>query len=143
MKHILLWVVTKNIKLKKIENSFSFPPLMTPQRLHMQGFSVLPGLLPACRLWGQFLPGLKDMEKILDSVCGSRPSDRLNKVISELNRKNTEDVSAGILKLASVSAGRQSPGNLTPAAPQREEEEESHDHVGFGLFDLSSALLRI
>lgn len=79
--------------------------------------------------------------------------DRLNKVISELNRKNIEDVIAqGISKLASVPAGgavavSTAPGSATPAvgsAPaiadekkeeKKEESEGSEDDMGFGLFD--------
>ena len=75
--------------------------------------------------------------------------DQLNKVISKLSRKNTEDVIAqGIGKLASVPAGgavavSAAPGSATPAvgsapaaADEKEEEsEESEDDMGFGLFD--------
>ena len=58
MKHISLWVVTKKIKFKKIENSLGFPSL-TLQRSHVQGFSALLELLPTCSPRGQFLPQLQ------------------------------------------------------------------------------------
>ncbi|XP_055249792.1 60S acidic ribosomal protein P2-like [Moschus berezovskii] len=48
----------------------------------------------------------KEIKKILDSVGIEADDDQLNKIISELNRKNIEDVIAqGIGKLASVPAG--------------------------------------
>ena len=92
------------------------------------------------------------MEKILDSVCIQADDNRLNKVISELNRKNIEDVIAqGIGKLASVPAGGAvavsaapgstalSVGSALAAAEKKEEKKEeskeSDDDMGFGLFD--------
>ncbi|ELK38183.1 60S acidic ribosomal protein P2 [Myotis davidii] len=57
-------------------------------------------------LGGNASPSAKDIKKILDSVGIEADDDRLNKVISELNGKNIEDVIAqGIGKLASVPAG--------------------------------------
>ncbi|XP_049637243.1 60S acidic ribosomal protein P2 isoform X2 [Suncus etruscus] len=103
-------------------------------------------------LGGNSSPSAKDIKKILDSVGIEADDDRLNKVISELNGKNIEDVIAqGIGKLASVPAGgavavSAAPGAAAPAsgsAPaaeekkeeKKEESEESDDDMGFGLFD--------
>ncbi|CAK6449829.1 large ribosomal subunit protein P2 isoform 1-T1 [Molossus nigricans] len=104
-------------------------------------------------LGGNASPSAKDIKKILDSVGIEADDDRLNKVISELNGKNIEDVIAqGIGKLASVPAGgavavSAAPGSAAPAAgsapaaaeekkdEKKEESEESDDDMGFGLFD--------
>ncbi|XP_057585728.1 60S acidic ribosomal protein P2 isoform X2 [Hippopotamus amphibius kiboko] len=103
-------------------------------------------------LGGNSSPSAKDIRKILDSVGIEADDDRLNKVISELNGKNIEDVIAqGINKLASVPAGgavavSAAQGSAAPAAgsapaaeekkeEKKEESEESDDDMGFGLFD--------
>ncbi|XP_058382076.1 large ribosomal subunit protein P2 isoform X2 [Diceros bicornis minor] len=103
-------------------------------------------------LGGNTSPSAKDIRKILDSVGIEADDDRLNKVISELNGKNIEDVIAqGIGKLASVPAGgavavSAAPGSTAPVAgsapaaeekkeEKKEESEESDDDMGFGLFD--------
>lgn len=73
-------------------------------------------------LGGNSSPSAKDIKKILDSVGIEADDDRLNKVISELNGKNIEDVIAqGVGKLASVPAGgavavSAAPGSAAPAA---------------------------
>nr|XP_006977292.1 60S acidic ribosomal protein P2 isoform X2 [Peromyscus maniculatus bairdii] len=102
-------------------------------------------------LGGNSSPSAKDIKKILDSVGIEADDDRLNKVISELNGKNIEDVIAqGVGKLASVPAGgavavSAAPGSAAPAAgsapaaeekkDEKKESEESDDDMGFGLFD--------
>ncbi|XP_040612121.1 60S acidic ribosomal protein P2-like [Mesocricetus auratus] len=103
-------------------------------------------------LGGNSSPSTKDIKKILDCVGIEADNDRLNKVISELNGKNIEDVIAqGVSKLASVPAGgavavSAAPGSAAPAASsapdaaekkeeKKEESEESDDNMGFGLFD--------
>ena len=104
-------------------------------------------------LGGNSSPSAKDIKKILDSVGIEADDDRLNKVISELNGKNIEDLIAqGIGKLASVPAGgavviSTALGSAAPAvgsAPaaveekkeeKKEELEESDDDMGFSLFD--------
>ncbi|XP_007465990.1 PREDICTED: 60S acidic ribosomal protein P2 [Lipotes vexillifer] len=104
-------------------------------------------------LGGNSSPNAKDIKKILDSVGIEADDDRLNKVISELNGKNIEDVIAqGIGKLARVPAGgaaavSAAAGAAAPAvgsAPaaaeeageeRKEESEASDDDMGFGLFD--------
>ncbi|XP_036023047.1 60S acidic ribosomal protein P2-like [Onychomys torridus] len=97
-------------------------------------------------------PSAKDIKKMLDSVGIEADDDRLNKVISELNGKNIEDVIAqGVGKLASVPAGgavavSAAPGPAVPVAgsapaaaeekkDEKEESEESDDDRGFRLFD--------
>ncbi|XP_036729417.1 60S acidic ribosomal protein P2-like [Balaenoptera musculus] len=100
-------------------------------------------------LGGNTSPSAKDIKKILDSVGIKEDDDQLNKVISELNGKNIEDVIAqGIRKLASVPSGRPvaisaAPGTAALAAgsapvaaeEKKEESEESDDDMGFGSFD--------
>ncbi|NXS68428.1 RLA2 protein, partial [Pandion haliaetus] len=104
-------------------------------------------------LGGNESPTSKDLKKILDSVGIETDDERMNKVISELNGKNIEDVIAqGNGKLASMPAGGAvavSPGGgsaaptaaAAPAAAEekkeekKEESEESDDNMGFGLFD--------
>ncbi|XP_021258060.1 60S acidic ribosomal protein P2 isoform X1 [Numida meleagris] len=104
-------------------------------------------------LGGNESPTSKDLKKILDSVGIETDDERLNKVISELNGKNIEDVIAqGNGKLASMPAGGAvaAPAGGVSAAPaagaapaaaeekkeeKKEESEESDDDMGFGLFD--------
>ncbi|KAJ6664977.1 hypothetical protein lerEdw1_005208 [Lerista edwardsae] len=103
-------------------------------------------------LGGNESPTSKDLKKILDSVGIETDDERVNKVISELNGKNIEDVIAqGNSKLASMPAGGavavSAGGSAAPAAgaapapaeekkeEKKEESEESDDDMGFGLFD--------
>ncbi|XP_063145369.1 large ribosomal subunit protein P2 isoform X2 [Candoia aspera] len=102
-------------------------------------------------LGGNESPSSKDLKKILDSVGIETDDERVNKVISELNGKNIEDVIAqGNSKLASMPAGgavavssggpAAPAGGPAPAAEEKKEEkkeesEESDDDMGFGLFD--------
>ncbi|KAM6466631.1 60S acidic ribosomal protein P2 [Python bivittatus] len=103
-------------------------------------------------LGGNESPSSKDLKKILDSVGIETDDERVNKVISELNGKNIEDVIAqGNSKLASMPAGgavavssggpAAPAGGAAPAAAEekkeekKEESEESDDDMGFGLFD--------
>uniref|UniRef100_A0AC11BXA3 Uncharacterized protein n=1 Tax=Ovis aries TaxID=9940 RepID=A0AC11BXA3_SHEEP len=102
----------------------------------------------------------KEIKKILDGIGIKADDDQLNKVISELNRKNIEDVIAqGIGKLASVPAGgavavSAAPGSTALFAgsalaaaekkeEKKEESKESDDDMGFGLFDKSPTPLQI
>ena len=135
----------------------SFPSLMPP-RSHVRGCSATAEMRYVASyllatLGGNSSPSAKDIKKILDSVGIEADDDRLNKVISELNGKNIEDLIAqGIGKLASVPAGgavviSTALGSAAPAvgsAPaaveekkeeKKEELEESDDDMGFGLFD--------
>uniref|UniRef100_A0A8D0C6Z8 Large ribosomal subunit protein P2 n=1 Tax=Salvator merianae TaxID=96440 RepID=A0A8D0C6Z8_SALMN len=103
-------------------------------------------------LGGNESPNSKDLKKILDSVGIETDDERVNKVISELNGKNIEDVIAqGNSKLASMPVGgavaASAGGSAAPAAgaapaaaeekkeEKKEESEESDDDMGFGLFD--------
>ncbi|XP_060775449.1 60S acidic ribosomal protein P2 [Neoarius graeffei] len=103
-------------------------------------------------LGGNTSPSTKDIKSILGSVGIEAEDERLNKVISELNGKDINDVmNAGLAKLASVPAGgavavSAAPGGGAPAAgaapaaeekkeEKKEESEESDEDMGFGLFD--------
>ncbi|KAJ8249154.1 hypothetical protein GJAV_G00231760 [Gymnothorax javanicus] len=103
-------------------------------------------------LGGNSSPQAEDIKKILDSVGIEADDTRLEKVITELNGKNVDEVIAqGCGKLASVPSGgtaavasSAAPGGGAaadaPAAEEKKEEkkeesEESEDDMGFGLFD--------
>ncbi|KAI1895648.1 hypothetical protein AGOR_G00108390 [Albula goreensis] len=103
-------------------------------------------------LGGNDAPQSKDIKKILESVGIEADDTRMEKVISELNGKNVEEViSQGFSKLASVPSGgavavassAAAGGGAAAAAPaaeekkeeKKEESEESDDDMGFGLFD--------
>ncbi|XP_054905991.1 60S acidic ribosomal protein P2 [Poeciliopsis prolifica] len=105
-------------------------------------------------LGGNTNPSAKDIKEILSSVGIEADDERLNKVISELNGKDINEVmNSGLSKLASVPAGGavaaptaaagSGPAG-TGAAPaaaeekkeeKKEESEESDEDMGFGLFD--------
>ncbi|XP_068568903.1 large ribosomal subunit protein P2-like isoform X2 [Cebidichthys violaceus] len=101
---------------------------------------------------GNSNPEPKDIKKILESVGIEANDIRLEKVITELQGKNVEEViAAGYGKLASVPAGGAVAvassaavvsGGAAAAAPaaeekkeEKEESEGSDDDMGFGLFD--------
>ncbi|KAJ5907506.1 hypothetical protein N7495_000188 [Penicillium taxi] len=97
-------------------------------------------------LAGNESPSAADIKAVLSSVGIDADSERLDKVLAELNGKNLQELIAeGSSKLASVpsgGAGAAAPaagGAATsdaPAAEEKEEEkEESDDDMGFGLFD--------
>ncbi|ORX65504.1 ribosomal protein 60S [Basidiobolus meristosporus CBS 931.73] len=98
-------------------------------------------------LGGNESPAASDIEKLLSSVGIEADSERLNKLISELEGKNVQELIAeGKEKLASVpsggaaapAAGAAAGGAAdAPAAEEAKEEakEESDDDMGFGLFD--------
>ncbi|XP_005729847.1 60S acidic ribosomal protein P2 [Pundamilia nyererei] len=103
-------------------------------------------------LGGNANPSAKEIKSILDSVGIEADDERLNKVISELNGKDiNEVVNSGLSKLASVPAGgavaapaAAAAGGGAGAAPaaveekkeeKKEESEESDEDMGFGLFD--------
>ncbi|XP_007253399.2 60S acidic ribosomal protein P2 [Astyanax mexicanus] len=105
-------------------------------------------------LGGNTSPSAKDIKNILGSVGIEANDERLNKVVSELNGKDINEVmNAGLSKLASVPAGgavavsAAAPGGggapaagEAPAAEEKKEEkkeesEESDEDMGFGLFD--------
>ncbi|KAA0712714.1 60S acidic ribosomal protein P2 [Triplophysa tibetana] len=104
-------------------------------------------------LGGNNNPSAKDIKTILGSVGIEADDERLNKVISELNGKDINEVmNAGLSKLTSVPAGGAvavsavaasggaAPAVEAPAAEEKKEEkkdesEESDEDMGFGLFD--------
>ncbi|KAM3621408.1 uncharacterized protein V6R79_010880 [Siganus canaliculatus] len=105
-------------------------------------------------LGGNTSPTAKDIKAILGSVGIEADDERLNKVISELNGKDINEVmNSGLSKLASVpaggavaasasaAAGGAAGAGAAPAAAEekkeekKEESEESDEDMGFGLFD--------
>ncbi|KAM3878577.1 60S acidic ribosomal protein P2 [Diretmus argenteus] len=110
-------------------------------------------------LGGNTSPSSKDIKAILGSVGIEADDQRLNKVITELNGKNINEViHSGLSKLASVPAGGAvaapaaaaatggggggaAGAGAAPAAAEekkeekKEESEESDEDMGFGLFD--------
>ncbi|KAJ3414199.1 60S acidic ribosomal protein P2 [Chytridiales sp. JEL 0842] len=100
-------------------------------------------------LGGNASPSAKDVKKILESVGIEADSDRLDKLISELEGKDINEVIAeGTAKMASIPAGgavaaapaaAAGGAAAAPAAAKKEEKkeekEESDDDMGFGLFD--------
>ncbi|XP_047202607.1 60S acidic ribosomal protein P2 [Girardinichthys multiradiatus] len=106
-------------------------------------------------LGGNTKPSTKDIKDILSSVGIEADDERLNKVVSELNGKDVNEVmNSGLSKLASVPAGGAvaapaaaaggggaAGAGVAPAAAEekkeekKEESEESDEDMGFGLFD--------
>ncbi|KAJ5896311.1 60S acidic ribosomal protein P2 [Penicillium subrubescens] len=100
-------------------------------------------------LAGNESPSASDIKEVLSSVGIDADSERLEKVVAELQGKNLQDLIAeGSTKLASVpsggaggaapAAGGAAAGGAAEAAPEaakEEEKEESDDDMGFGLFD--------
>merc|ERR1712168_1428650 len=90
-------------------------------------------------------PSKDSVKKILEAIGADIEADKLDKVFSELDGKNVDDViSEGMGLLASVpSGGAAAPaaaaGGAAEAAPAAEEkkeesEEESDSDMGFDLF---------
>ncbi|ORY07471.1 ribosomal protein 60S [Basidiobolus meristosporus CBS 931.73] len=98
-------------------------------------------------LGGNEAPSASDIEKLLSSVGIETDSERVAKLISELEGKNVQELIAeGKEKLASVPTGGAAAASgaaaatgaasEAPAAEVKEEaKEESDDDMGFGLFD--------
>nr|AAN52372.1 ribosomal protein P2 [Branchiostoma belcheri] len=104
-------------------------------------------------LGGNANPSAGDIKKILGSVGIDADDERLNKVISELNGKDIEEVmaagrgklssmpSGGGVAVAAGGGGAAAGGGAAPAAEEKKEEkkeeseEESDEDMGFGLFD--------
>ncbi|SAM83630.1 probable ribosomal protein P2 [Ustilago bromivora] len=100
-------------------------------------------------LGGKENPSAADIKALLETVGIEAESERLDKLIEELNGKDINTLIAeGQEKLASVPAGGAAPaaaaggaapttGGAAPAAEEKKEEEkeESDDDMGFGLFD--------
>ena len=104
-------------------------------------------------LGGNDSPSANDIKKILESVGVNVDDEKLNKVVSELNGKDINEViAAGKEKLAGIptggvvssggGGGAAAAGGSEEAAKEeekkeekKEESEESDDDMGFGLFD--------
>ncbi|ROT35598.1 ribosomal protein 60S [Sodiomyces alkalinus F11] len=99
-------------------------------------------------LGGNTSPSAEDVKTVLESVGIEADEERLEKLISELEGKDINQlISEGSGKLASVPSGGAG-GAAAPAggaggaaeaakeeAPKEEEKEESDEDMGFGLFD--------
>ena len=91
-------------------------------------------------------PSKAAVTKILESIGADVNAEQLDKVFSELDGKNVDDVVAeGMGKLASVPSGGAAPAGgaaaaaggdaAAPAEEKKEEsEEESDESMGFDLF---------
>ncbi|KAH6878925.1 60S acidic ribosomal protein P2 [Alternaria rosae] len=102
-------------------------------------------------LGGNTSPSAADVKAVLESVGIEADSDRLDKLISELEGKDINElIQSGSEKLASVpsggaggaaasgggaAAGGAAEAEAAPEAAKEEEKEESDDDMGFGLFD--------
>ncbi|KAI1137926.1 ribosomal protein 60S [Hypoxylon sp. FL0543] len=100
-------------------------------------------------LAGNTSPSASDIKEVLDSVGIEADEERLEKLLSELEGKDINELIAeGSSKLASVpsggaggapAAGGAAAGGAAAAeekAEEKEEEkEESDEDMGFGLFD--------
>ncbi|KAI1928715.1 60S acidic ribosomal protein P2 [Ophidiomyces ophidiicola] len=101
-------------------------------------------------LGGNTSPSASDVKEVLSSVGIDADEERLDKLISELEGKDLQElITEGTTKLASVPSG--GAGGAAPAAAaggaggdagaapkeeeKKEEEEESDEDMGFGLFD--------
>ncbi|GAA5940155.1 60S acidic ribosomal protein P2 [Sporobolomyces koalae] len=95
---------------------------------------------------GNASPSAADVTELLATVDITPDQEQLEKLISELNGKNIDELIAeGSSKLASVPSGGAAPAAATGAAAggaaeekkeeKVEEKEESDDDMGFGLFD--------
>ncbi|MCJ1238495.1 60S acidic ribosomal protein P2 [Varicellaria rhodocarpa] len=102
-------------------------------------------------LGGNTSPSASDVKAVLESVGIDADEDRLEKLISELEGKDLQElIAAGSQKLASVPSGGSGGGGgaapsaggaAAPTEAAKEEEakdepaEESDEDMGFGLFD--------
>ncbi|KAJ5738867.1 hypothetical protein N7493_002022 [Penicillium malachiteum] len=98
-------------------------------------------------LGGNESPAAADVKEVLSSVGIDADSERLDKLIAELQGKSLQElITEGSAKLASVPSGGAGAAAAAPAAggaaaeaapeaAKEEEKEESDDDMGFGLFD--------
>ncbi|KAF5388662.1 hypothetical protein D9757_004819 [Collybiopsis confluens] len=100
---------------------------------------------------GNSSPSKKDIKKVLSAVGIESDDERLDKLLSELESKDINQLIAeGSSKLSSVPSGggAAAAGGAAPAAAsggatevvkeeekKEEEKDESDDDMGFGLFD--------
>ncbi|KAG6381611.1 ribosomal protein 60S [Boletus reticuloceps] len=104
------------------------------------------------QIGGNASPSADNVKKVLDAVGIEADDERLEKLISELEGKDINNLIAeGSAKLSSVpsggavaaaapAAGAGGGAGAAPAAAEekeekKEEKEESDDDMGFGLFD--------
>ncbi|PWN20321.1 ribosomal protein 60S [Microstroma glucosiphilum] len=102
-------------------------------------------------LGGNTSPSASDIKSLLETVGIDADSERLDKLISELQGKDINELilegqgklasvpSGGVAAAGGASAGAAA-GGAAPAAEKEEEKkeeekEESDDDMGFGLFD--------
>ncbi|KAF5362036.1 hypothetical protein D9756_002465 [Leucocoprinus leucothites] len=102
-----------------------------------------------CQIGGTANPDEAAITKVLEAAGVEVDSDRISKLLSELEGKDVNALIAeGNNKLASVPSGGAAGGGAAPAAAasggaapaeakeeKEEEKEESDDDMGFGLFD--------
>mmetsp|Transcript_4082 Transcript_4082/g.7263 ORF Transcript_4082/g.7263 Transcript_4082/m.7263 type:complete len:109 (-) Transcript_4082:312-638(-) len=97
-------------------------------------------------LGGNANPSAEDINKILSSVGVEADSERVSKLVSELQGKSVEEIlAAGTQKLASVpaggvaaaapAAGAAAPAAAAPAPKKEEKEPSEEEDLGFSLFD--------
>ncbi|KAI0136368.1 60S acidic ribosomal protein P2/allergen Asp F 8 [Xylariales sp. AK1849] len=100
-------------------------------------------------LGGNTSPSASDVKEVLESVGIEADDDRLEKLLSELDGKDINElITEGSTKLASVSSGggggAAAAGGAaagggaaeeTKEEEKEEEKEESDEDMGFGLFD--------
>ena len=92
---------------------------------------------------GKTAPSAADVTSVLSSVGIEVESDKLDKLISELEGKSVEELIAeGTEKMASAPGAAAAPASGAGASTEsaaaeevEEEKEESDDDMGFGLFD--------
>lgn len=93
---------------------------------------------------GNATPSAADVKSVLESVSIEVDEEKINKLLAEVEGKNTEELIAeGNEKFNSVpsgapaAAGGAAAGGDAPAeeAAPAEEEEESDGDMGMGLFD--------
>ncbi|KAJ5881991.1 Ribosomal protein 60S, partial [Penicillium soppii] len=119
--------------------------IYTPSNVHFKMKYLAAYLLLA--LAGNEAPSSADIKAVLSSVGIDAEGDRLEKVISELQGKDLQELIAeGSTKLASVPSGGAGAAPAAAAASggaaaapaeekAEEKEEESDEDMGFGLFD--------
>ncbi|KAJ4287382.1 60S acidic ribosomal protein P2 [Kalmusia sp. IMI 367209] len=100
-------------------------------------------------LGGNTSPSASDIKGVLESVGSEADDERLEKLLSELEGKDINElIASGSEKLASVpsggaggaasggaATGGAAPAEEAKAEEKEEEKEESDEDMGFGLFD--------
>ncbi|GMM31483.1 hypothetical protein DAMA08_042280 [Martiniozyma asiatica (nom. inval.)] len=91
---------------------------------------------------GKTAPSAADVTSVLESVGIEVESEKLDKLIAELDGKSVEELIAeGTEKMSSVPTGAPAAAGASAGSEEaaeeavEEEAEESDDDMGFGLFD--------